>query len=41
VWSTAQVRELLAAYLDQAQDSSLVDSWAARLTARRDHKEQR
>ena len=41
VWSAAQVRELLAAYLDQARDSSLVDSWAARLTARRDHKEQR
>ena len=40
-WTEAQVRELLAAYLDQPQDSSLVDSWVARLTARRSHKETR
>ena len=40
-WSDAQVRELLAAYLDQSQDSSLIDSWLARLTARRSHKEAR
>ena len=40
-WSEAQLRELLAAYLDQSQDSSLIDSWLARLTARRAHKETR
>lgn len=38
-WSDAQLRELLAAYLDQPADSSLLDSWLARLTARRSHKE--
>lgn len=37
-WSEAQLRELLAAYLDQPGDSSLVDSWLVRLTARRTHK---
>jgi hypothetical protein len=26
-WSEAQLRELLAAYLDQPVDSSLVDTW--------------
>ncbi|KAA0976930.1 lipopolysaccharide kinase InaA family protein [Pseudomonas sp. ANT_H12B] len=40
-WSEAQLRELLAAYLDQSQDSSLIDSWLERLTARRSHKETR
>ncbi|MGH8333441.1 MAG: lipopolysaccharide kinase InaA family protein, partial [Pseudomonas sp.] len=40
-WSEAQLRELLAAYLDQSQDSSLIDSWLARLSARRSHKEAR
>jgi hypothetical protein len=40
-WSEAQIRELLAAYLDQAQDSSLIDSWLMRLTMRRGHKEKR
>ncbi|MBC3269760.1 lipopolysaccharide kinase [Pseudomonas sp. SWRI81] len=40
-WSHAQLRELLAAYLDQPADSSLVDSWLVRMTARRSHKETR
>ena len=40
-WSEAQLRELLAAYLDQPIDSSLLDNWLARLTARRSHKETR
>ncbi|WP_339532233.1 lipopolysaccharide kinase InaA family protein [Pseudomonas mucidolens] len=40
-WSPDQVRCLLAAYLDQPADSSLVDSWAERLAARRNHKETR
>lgn len=40
-WSEAQIRELLAAYLDQPQDSSLIDSWLMRLTTRRGHKEKR
>ncbi len=40
-WSDAQLRELLAAYLDQSVDSSLVDSWVTRLTARRSRKETR
>jgi hypothetical protein len=40
-WTEAQLRELLAAYLDQPGDSTLVDSWLARLTARRSHKEAR
>ncbi|WP_017902020.1 lipopolysaccharide kinase InaA family protein [Pseudomonas asplenii] len=38
VWSEADVRVLLAAYLDQAQDSSLVDAWLQRLGARRSRK---
>lgn len=37
-WSEAHLRELLAAYLDQPQDSSLIDSWLSRLTARRSYK---
>jgi hypothetical protein len=40
-WSEAQLRVLLAAYLDQAQDSSLIDSWLKHLTARRGYKEKR
>ena len=40
-WGEAQLRELLAAYLDQPVDSSLVDSWVTRLTARRSRKETR
>ena len=40
-WNEAQLRELLSAYLDQPVDSSLLDSWLARLTARRSHKETR
>jgi hypothetical protein len=40
-WSEAQLRILLAAYLDQAQESSLIDSWLQRLTARRGHKGKR
>ncbi|MDI2593413.1 lipopolysaccharide kinase InaA family protein [Pseudomonas sp. N3-W] len=40
-WSDAQLRELLAAYLDQPQDSTLVDRWVKRLTARRSQKETR
>ncbi|MGH8389132.1 MAG: lipopolysaccharide kinase InaA family protein [Pseudomonas sp.] len=38
-WSEAQVRVLLGAYLDQGQDSSLIDNWLTRLTARRSRKE--
>ncbi|WPN47647.1 MULTISPECIES: lipopolysaccharide kinase InaA family protein [unclassified Pseudomonas] len=37
-WDVSQLRELLAAYLDQGQESSLIDSWLQRLTARRSHK---
>lgn len=33
VWSEDDVRVLLAAYLDQSQDSSLVDAWLQRLGA--------
>ncbi|WP_248738558.1 lipopolysaccharide kinase InaA family protein [Pseudomonas kribbensis] len=40
-WTDAQLRELLAAYLDQSVDDSLVDSWVTRLTARRSRKETR
>jgi hypothetical protein len=40
-WSEGQLRELLATYLDQSPDSSLIDSWLVRLTARRSHKEAR
>ena len=38
VWSTENVRSLLAAYLDQPADSALVDAWLQRLSARRSHK---
>ena len=40
-WSDAQVRQLLAAYLDQPEDSALVATWYQRLSARRSHKENR
>ena len=40
-WSREQLRLLLAAYLDQPADSTLVDAWLNRLTARRSHKEKR
>jgi hypothetical protein len=40
-WTESQLREMLAVYVDQPQDSSLVDSWISRLTARRSHKEKR
>ena len=40
-WTEAQLRELLAVYVDQPRDSSLVDRWVSRLTARRSHKEAR
>ncbi|QXI29020.1 lipopolysaccharide kinase InaA family protein [Pseudomonas vanderleydeniana] len=38
VWSEDDVRVLLAAYLDQSQDSSLVDAWLQRLGARSSKK---
>ena len=38
VWTDADVRALLAAYLDQPVDSGLVDAWLARLNVRRSHK---
>lgn len=41
VWSEAQIRVLLAAYLDQPADSSLVQAWLQRLLHRRRHKETR
>ncbi|MDG9884788.1 lipopolysaccharide kinase InaA family protein [Pseudomonas sp. GD04058] len=41
VWSEAQIRLLLAAYLDQPADSSLVQAWLQRLLHRRRHKETR
>lgn len=40
-WTAAQVRQFLAAYLDQPEDSSLVDTWAQYLAGRRSHKEAR
>ncbi|MGK9517707.1 hypothetical protein O6467_23435, partial [Salmonella enterica subsp. enterica] len=40
-WTSAQVRQFLAAYLDQPEDSSLVDTWAQYLAGRRSHKEAR
>ena len=41
VWSESEVRALLAAYLDQPQDSALVSAWLERLNIRRTHKETR
>ncbi|NVZ61468.1 lipopolysaccharide kinase [Pseudomonas gingeri] len=38
MWSESEVRTLLAAYLDQPVDSSLVDTWLQRLGARRSKK---
>ena len=40
-WTAEQVRQFLAAYLDQPVDSSLVDTWATYLAGRRSHKEAR
>ena len=41
VWSVEEVRDLLAIYLDQPVDSSLVQSWVQRLGARSSHKRAR
>jgi len=41
VWSEAEVRALLGAYLEQPQDSAVVGTWLQRLTQRRRHKEGR
>ncbi|VVN70302.1 lipopolysaccharide kinase InaA family protein [Pseudomonas fluorescens] len=41
VWSEDEIRELLAAYLEQPARSPMVDTWVQRLTARRSHKEAR
>ncbi|MFC6339048.1 lipopolysaccharide kinase [Pseudomonas sp. CCM 7891] len=38
-WSGEQVRQFLAAYIDQPEDSSLIAAWNQRLVARRNHKE--
>ncbi|MBS3187345.1 MULTISPECIES: lipopolysaccharide kinase InaA family protein [unclassified Pseudomonas] len=40
-WSEADVRQLLAAYLQQPGDSALVGTWLQRLTQRRREKEAR
>ena len=40
-WTEADVRALLAAYLEQPADSGLVDAWYQRLNVRRSHKETR
>ena len=40
-WTEADVRALLAAYLEQPADSGLVDAWYQRLNVRRSHKESR
>ncbi|UVK99249.1 lipopolysaccharide kinase InaA family protein [Pseudomonas sp. B21-048] len=40
-WSESQLRELLAVYLGQPLNSSLVGGWVSRLSARRSHKETR
>ncbi|MHC6223596.1 lipopolysaccharide kinase InaA family protein [Pseudomonas sp. X10] len=40
-WSEADVRTLLAAYLEQPADSPLVDTWLQRLVRRRREKEAR
>ncbi|MGY2288868.1 lipopolysaccharide kinase InaA family protein [Pseudomonas sp. SDO528_S397] len=40
-WLDAQVRQLLAAYLEQPEGSAPVTDWLHRLTARRSHKENR
>ena len=41
VWTEADVRALLAAYLEQPAGSGLVDAWFKRLNVRRSHKETR
>ncbi|MFD2640520.1 lipopolysaccharide kinase InaA family protein [Pseudomonas japonica] len=41
LWSEADVRLLLSAYLDQPADSALVNAWLQRLLRRRRHKETR
>lgn len=41
VWSEADIRLLLSAYLDQPGDSPLVHTWLQRLVSRRRHKEAR
>lgn len=41
VWTEADVRAMLAAYLDQPLDSGLVDAWYQRLNVRRHQKENR
>ncbi|OLF56198.1 lipopolysaccharide kinase InaA family protein [Pseudomonas chlororaphis] len=40
-WGEDDVRALLATYLEQPRDSTLVDAWLDRLSARRSHKETR
>ncbi|QJI32394.1 lipopolysaccharide kinase [Pseudomonas sp. ADAK18] len=40
-WSDEQIRQLLAAYIDQPEDGSLVAAWGRRLAARRSQKETR
>lgn len=40
-WGEAEVRALLAAYLDQPHDSALVNTWLERLNGCRTHKETR
>jgi tRNA A-37 threonylcarbamoyl transferase component Bud32 len=41
VWGEAEVRQFLAVYLQQPQDSSLLDSWLVRLHKRSQQKEVR
>jgi len=38
VWNEAEIRELLAAYLQAPGDSGLVDAWWERLAKRGSHK---
>ncbi|MEO8493150.1 lipopolysaccharide kinase InaA family protein [Pseudomonas sp.] len=40
-WTDAHIRQLLAAYVEQPEDSALVDVWHRRLTARRSQKGKR
>jgi hypothetical protein len=41
IWTEQDRRVLLSSYLEQAPDSALVETWQARLTQRRRHKETR
>ena len=41
IWTEQDRRILLSSYLEQAPDSALVETWQARLTQRRRHKETR